>query len=114
MKEYDSIFDGLDLDLEYPCLPGDTSCGPGITPSDNDKQHFSDLVSLFRQKMPPNKLLTLATSATTAKIDALDIPLLDKLIDSYNIMTYDFTSGTFGDTVTGHMTNPMAVQSDTN
>jgi len=27
------------------------------------------------------------------------------LVDSYNIMSYDFTSGNFGDAYSGHQTN---------
>ena len=52
MKKYDTVFDGLDIDLEYPCLEGDTACGPKITPSDDDKGHFTKFMRLFKESMP--------------------------------------------------------------
>lgn len=52
--------------------------------------------------MPSNKILTIATSSVAMKLDALDLKAIDPLLDSYNIMSYDFSSGSFGDTTTGH------------
>lgn len=47
LQSYPSVFDGIDIDLEYPCLPQDVNCG-GITPSANDTGAFSLFVQLFR------------------------------------------------------------------
>ena len=44
LKQYDDIFDGIDLDLEYPCLPNDNACGPNIKPSPNDRDAFTSLI----------------------------------------------------------------------
>jgi chitinase len=46
--------------------------------------------------------LTIAVSAAKEKTDALDLVKLDQLVNSYNIMSYDFTSGSWGDSHTGH------------
>jgi len=113
VKKYDDVFDGLDIDLEYPCMPDDKNCGPKITPTQNDKEYFSDLMYQYRKYLPSNKLLTIATSSVEYKIRALDFSKIDKLIDSYNIMTYDFTSGSWGEKLTGHMTNPFPNTEDT-
>jgi GH18 family chitinase len=43
-----------------------------------------------------------ATSANGAIIPGMDLPALNPLLDAYNIMTYDFTSGSWGDNLTGH------------
>lgn len=102
-KKYSMAFDGLDIDLEYPCLPNDTACGLNITPSPDDKGNFAALMEEFRLQLGSNTLLTMAGSADPKKIDALDFARLDKVLDSYNIMTYDFTSGSWGDKSTGHM-----------
>lgn len=71
VNKYGDIFDGIDLDLEYPCLPDDKACGDNITPSQNDKEHFALFIEYFRQKMGganSQKKLTLATSAAENKI----------------------------------------------
>jgi len=57
--------------------------------------------------------LTIATSSVEYKIKALDFDKIDGLIDSYNIMTYDYTSGSWGEKLTGHQTNPFPNQDDT-
>lgn len=114
MKKYDTVFDGLDIDLEYPCLYGDTACGPKITPSRDDRGHFTKFMKMFHDHMPPNKLLTIATSSVAKKIDALDLRAIDPYLDSYNIMSYDYTSGSWGEKTTGHQTNPYANDMDDN
>ena len=102
LNQYGDIFDGLDIDLEYPCPPGLENCGPDITPSDNDKDYFTALMTEFRTKMSKDKILTIASSANPAVIPGMDLPKLNALLDWYNIMTYDFTSGSWGDHLTGH------------
>ena len=104
-NKYSDVFTGFDVDLEFPCLPNDTSCGLNITPTDNDRLYFALWMKEFRQKLASNVPLTIATSAASAKADALDFVELNKYIESYNIMTYDFTSGSWGEKTTGHQTN---------
>ena len=112
IRQYSNVFDGLDVDLEYPCLPDDTSCGDGITPTSDDRSNFLALMKDFRAEIGTAKLLTIATTAVDSKIDALDLVNLNKILDSYNIMTYDFTSGSWGDTTTGHHTSPYKNPAD--
>lgn len=44
IKKYPEIFDGLDIDLEYPCPAGANICGPGIPASANDPPNFTALM----------------------------------------------------------------------
>lgn len=32
-NKYKDVFSGVDIDLEFPCLPDDKSCGDNIIPS---------------------------------------------------------------------------------
>lgn len=112
INQYSQAFDGLDIDLEYPCLPDDASCGDGITPTSDDRGNFLKLMQEFRTALPANKYLTMATGASPSKINALDLTELNKIVDSYNIMTYDFTSGSWGDAYTGHQTNARSSPND--
>lgn len=52
--------------------------------------------------MGPTYLLSVATSVAYKKIDAMNLLALNSLVDSYNIMMYDYTSGAWGDKFTGH------------
>jgi chitinase len=104
-NKYSDVFDGIDSDLEYPCMPDDTACGPDITPSNNDREHFALFMEEMKQKLGPNVPVTIASSADPAKVPALDMDRLNKVLDGFNIMTYDFTAGSWGDDTVGHQTN---------
>jgi len=104
LNTYSSSFDGFDIDLEYPCLTTDVPCGDNITPTSNDKGNFAALIQEFRNQMGPTPYLSIATSADQTKIKALDFPNLDHALNSYHIMTYDFTGGEYGDAYSGHHT----------
>ena len=103
-NNYSFAFDGIDIDYEYPCLTDDQACKE-ITPVDNEKGLFVNFISEFRNQLGSSRLISLATSPDYKKIDALDFSKLNSLVDIYNIMTYDFTSGS-NDIYTGHHTQP--------
>ena len=103
-NDYYFAFDGIDIDYEYPCVVDDDSCG--FTPAYNEKELFANFVTEFRKQLGNSSMLSLATSAEFQKIDALDFQRLNHLVDIYNIMAYDLTSGSWGDTYTGHHAQP--------
>lgn len=92
-------FDGLDLDWEYPkCWQVDCDKGPY-----SDKENFGKLVKeLSKEFKPRGWLLTAAVSPSKAVIDqAYDVPVLNKYLDIWNVMSYDYHG--HWDKMTGHV-----------
>jgi len=77
-------FDGIDLDWEYPC-----SDMAGIEASPDDKPNYTLWVQLLRQKLGPDKLLTMAAGGSQFCCDSLEIEKLMNEMDFINLMTYD-------------------------
>ncbi len=91
------VFDGIDLDWEYPVACG-LSCG---APEDN--ANFTALLAEFRRQLNavrPGLLLTVAVGAGIDKIRVTDPGNYHQYLDFINVMTYDF-HGAF-DPITNH------------
>lgn len=81
------VFDGIDLDWEYPVACG-LSCG---APEDN--ANFTALLAEFRRQLDlvrPGLLLTIAAGAGVDKIRVTDPAAYHQYLDYINVMTYDF------------------------
>lgn len=91
--------DGIDLDWEYPTIPG----YPGHKYDPADKQNFTALIKGLRKGLGPRKTITFAAGGFQKFVDeAVDWQAIMPLLDYVNLMTYDLVSG-FA-TVTGHHT----------
>ncbi|MFF0226706.1 glycosyl hydrolase family 18 protein [Streptomyces sp. NPDC004629] len=80
------VFDGIDIDWEYP-----NACGLSCDSSGRDA--FKNLMSAVRAKFGAKYLVTAATTAdgsSGGKIDATDYAGAAQYVDWYNVMTYDF------------------------
>jgi chitinase len=80
------VFDGIDIDWEYP-----NACGLSCDTSGRDA--FKNVMSALRSRFGSNYLITAATTAdgsSGGKIDATDYAGASQYVDWYNVMTYDF------------------------
>ena len=90
IKEYD--LDGIDLDWEYPGLPG-----IGNTYRPEDKANFTVLVSELREALDtlkPDLLLTFAAAGWENYFDHIELAAIMRQVDYMNVMTYDLAGGT--------------------
>ncbi|CAL9621934.1 glycoside hydrolase family 18 protein [Streptomyces cellulosae] len=80
------VFDGIDIDWEYP-----NACGATCDTSGRDA--YRELMAALRSAFGPDALVTAAIPADATgggKIDAADYAGAAQYVDWYNPMTYDF------------------------
>ena len=86
------VFDGIDLDWEYPVAGGMSE--NRVRPE--DKQNFTALIKTIREKLDKQSaedgkeyLLTIAGAASEKYINNIEMNKLSKYLDYINVMTYD-------------------------
>ncbi|MFC6083908.1 glycosyl hydrolase family 18 protein [Sphaerisporangium aureirubrum] len=80
------VFDGIDIDWEYP-----NACG--LSCDTSGSASFRNLMSALRSRFGSNYLVTAAITAdgtSGGKIDAADYGGAAQYLDWYNVMTYDY------------------------
>ena len=95
--------DGIDLDWEYPGLPG-----PGIGHRDADGENFTALLGalrkrfdgLARERMRRDAYLITAALADSEFVAHVELARIHPYLDWINLMTYDFHNSLTGST--GH------------
>lgn len=98
------VFDGIDIDWEYPGSAGNhaTNAAGNPTARPQDTANFTLLLKEFRSQLDalaksdkhhgraPHYLLTAALSANPSKIALLQVRQVSQLLDQLDVMDYDF------------------------
>jgi chitinase len=88
IKEYQA--DGIDLDWEYPTVPG----YPDHKFADYDRENFTALVQALRTVFGTNYELSFAAGGFDSFLEkAVDWAAIMPLLDNVNIMSYDIVNG---------------------
>jgi chitinase len=89
------VFDGIDIDWEYPAVCGNT-CGPEVARPE-DTRNFTLLLKEFRRQLDKlgkqnrrHYLLTVATAAGPDTFAKLALDRIHQYLDFINVMTYDY------------------------
>ncbi|MEK9602989.1 MAG: glycosyl hydrolase family 18 protein [Flavobacteriaceae bacterium] len=82
--------DGIDLDWEYPVVPGP----PGHPYSSQDKDNFTALIKELKAVMHPDDILSFAAGGFPSYLEkSIDWNAVMPLVDHVNIMSYDLYGG---------------------
>ncbi|MFE2099012.1 glycoside hydrolase family 18 protein [Streptomyces sp. PTD9-10] len=85
-SKWAGVFDGIDIDWEYPNACGNTCDTSG-------REAFKNVMAALRSKFGPGSLVTAAITADATsggKIDAANYAGAAQYVDWYNPMTYDY------------------------
>ena len=83
------LFDGIDVDWEYPAAPGRR----GNVYRPEDTQNFTALLDEFRRQLDaidPDLLLTIAAPAGEGRFSRIELSRIHPYLDWINVMTYDY------------------------
>ncbi|MGV8004207.1 glycosyl hydrolase family 18 protein [Photorhabdus temperata subsp. temperata] len=92
------MFTDLDLDWEYPGVPG----AEGNDYGDEDAENFAELIKVIKQKLPDIKI-SIALNAEPGKMAKANVLELIKAgVEGLNVMCYDFFGSPWAESLAHH------------
>ena len=109
VQKYRTLVDRVDIDWEYPSNDGINYGESGNSVFSADSVNFGYFLRMLRTSLNLNNLnrveISICTAAEPKLIKMLPYTDVTRNVDTINIMTYDFKSSQWGDTLAGHHTN---------
>ncbi|KAJ3115869.1 hypothetical protein HK100_001219 [Physocladia obscura] len=105
LEKYPGLFDRIDLDWEHISPPGQNHGNSGNETRPNDGQNFSEFLQLLQTSLPTNIEITACLVADPSKMSALPLAAMAQHLTTLNVMTYDFSSSSWGPCLAGHQAN---------
>ena len=105
-----NVFDGIDIDWEYP-----GACGATCNWRAEDRENFTALLAEFRNQLDgirPGLLLTAAMPSAPYYHDKIEVDKVAMSLDWMNVMTYDFHGPWESNGPTNHHSNLYPNESD--
>lgn len=86
------IFDGIDLNIKFPCPKGE-KCREDLTKTgENDSYNYTALVKAFRQAMGSSYILSITTSASKSIARQYQFEYINPLVNFIIVETYQLRS----------------------
>lgn len=98
------VFTGVCLDWEYVSAEGVNFGNEGNSCHPDDFANLILLLKSLRKELPDKTTIGMCLVADIKKVN-WDVRKIEPLVDQFDIMTYDFADGAWGNTVAQHHTN---------